>query len=410
MKKTLGIVRRGLTDLFWVALTGAVLFGGYTGFQALKANRSVVEVAPVDRPIGVVDTIAAEAWGAPLPVRAEGFVKPLRSVPLAPLSGGKISYLHPSIIEERGRFSEGEVLVRLDDATERANLLQTEANISGARAQLTLERASLERIQTLFDRGAASAKALDEVKNRFADITARLDGLLAAKAATEVAIQNKVVRAPFDGAILSRTAEVGSVVGAGQAVATGFTDDHLVVDVNLSETEASLIPGLFEGAAAAAELRLTFAGRTYLADGRIKNVAPAFDPRTRTLATTIELADGGTLRAEKSAGSPSGIPPALINSFFRVEIAGLVAPDIYKVPTTAIHAGNVWLLVGDALRIVPATVVHVDGAHSFAEVQSVPSGARFVVSTIVAPVEGMPLRDLSATDRAPLDLAQDTEE
>jgi len=406
MSKALGILRRVLSETFWIALTGAVIFGGYQGFQYLQANRAVVEVAPTERPVSVVETQAAAPWTAPLPIRGEGFVSPLRSVSLSVLSGGMISYLHPAIVEEEGTFEDGEVLARLDDSAERANLRQTEANIAAAEAQVALERSKLARVEALFDRGAATQQALDESLARKTDAEARLDGLLAAKAATEITLENKIVRAPFDGAILSKTSEVGSVIGTGQEIARAFSDTQLVVDVNISEAEAALIPGLFDGGSRHAEVRLQFAGNTYLADGKVKRVDPAIDPRTRTLTVTVELDDGGALRLEEGQDTTAGTPPALVNAFTRVVIDGLTAPDLYQLPSTALHSGEVWLLVDGQLRVASARALHVDGDQAFVEVRDVPDSARFITSTIAAPIDGMALRDLTtgagATDQAAL--------
>ncbi len=398
MQKALGILRRVVSETFWVALTGAVVFGGYQGFQYLKNNRAVVEVAPMERPVSVVETQPAEPWVDPLPIRGEGFVTPLRTVSLSALSGGMVSYLHPAIVEEEGGIAAGEVLARLDDSAERAEMRQIEANIAAAEAQAALERSKLERVQALFDRGATSQQALDEALARRTDAEARLDGFLASKAAIDVAIENKIVRAPFDGAILSKTTEVGSIVGTGQEIAQAFSDNHLVVDVNVSETEAALIPGLFDGGAQHAEVRLAFAGNTYLADGKVSRVAPDIDPRTRTLAVRVELDDNGALRLEQGQTTTAGAPPALVNAFTRVVIDGLIAPDIYRVPSTSLHSGDVWLLVDGQLRIAPARTLHVDGSESFVEVPDVPAGARIIVSSIAAPVDGMTLRDSPSSD------------
>ncbi len=398
MKKTIALLRRVLAETFWVALTGAVVFGGFQGFQYLKSNRAVVDVAPAERPVSVVETRQAEAWGAPLPIRGEGFVSPLRAVSLSALSGGMVSYLHPAITEEKGRFSAGEVLVRLDDSAERANLLQTEANIAAARTQLGLERSRFDRVQALFQRGATSRQALDEAEARFADAEARLDALLAAKAVIEVALDTKVVRAPFDGAILSKSVELGSIVGTGEEIAAAFSDGHMVVDVNLGEREAALIPGLFDGARGHAEVRLDFAGNSYVADARIIRVAPEIDPRTRTLTVTVELDAETGLRLDQGRAVMAGAPPALVNAFAQVVIDGLTGDDIYRVPSTALHAGEVWLLVDGRLQIAPARALHVDGEETFVQLDEMPANARIITSTVAAPVTGMALRDLSSSD------------
>jgi len=410
MTKITRMALRLLRDAFWIAATGAILFAGFTGFQALKSNRSEVTIAPSERPVTVVETRSTEVWTAPLPIRGEGFVEPLRSVTVALASGGVISHLHPSIIAGRGTFSEGDLLVQLNDSSEQANLKQTEASIASARAQFELEQSSLDRARTLFGRGAKTQKDLDNAQARHDDARARLDGFLAAREAILVALENKTARAVFDGAILSKSAEVGSVVGSGQAVAEAFTDQLLLVDVNLSEAEAALIPGLFNGAPAPAQISLDFAGKTYLAEGVVKSTALALDARTRTLSLSVAFADGGMLEAKNGAVPASGPPPILVNTFSQVMIDGLVGSNLFKLPSTALHNGSVYLLVDEILRIVPARPVHVDGEMTFAEIPNLPEGGRLVVSTIIAPVDGMALRDLASVQAAPRAVTQLSQE
>ena len=39
----------------------------------------------------------------------------------------------------------------------------------------------------------------------------------------------------------------------------------------------------------------------------------------------------------------SGAPPALINAFAQVEIFGTTAADTYRIPSTALRSGDIWL-------------------------------------------------------------------
>ncbi len=134
MKKVLGYIGVGLREVFWIAIAGGVIFGGITGFNYLGENRTIVEAAPVVRPVTLVETIDLEAIATPLPIRGEGFVQPFRIANLASQVGGQVIGLHPAITE-RGIFKQGDILVRLDDSAERASLTQTIANIEGTQAR-----------------------------------------------------------------------------------------------------------------------------------------------------------------------------------------------------------------------------------------------------------------------------------
>ena len=401
MKKIIGYLGVGLRELFWIAVAVAVVFGGITGFRYLGENREVIEPTVVERPTTLVETAEFFLINSPLPIRGEGFMQPHRSANLASQVGGQVIELHPAITE-RGAFKQGEVLVRLDDSAERATLTQTQANIDGTRARLDLNQILLERTEKLRSSGSASQASLDQVRSTQQELSASLNSLIAAQNVAEVSLGRKIVAAPFDGAVLSKNLDIGSVVNGGQAIAEIFTEDRMEIDVPVREADAALIPGLFEGASPSATVSVRFAGQSFEWDAEVTRVAPTLDQRTRTLTVTVELIDISGARATGSSILASGAPPALINSFANVVIEGPQPSATYAVPSTALRGGSeLWLLTpsegdGGTLKIVPATLVHVDNETSYVTSASIPEGARLITTGLSTPQEGMKLRDVAA--------------
>ena len=401
MKKIIGYLGVGLRELFWIAVAVAVVFGGITGFRYLGENREVIEPTVVERPTTLVETAEIFLIDSPLPIRGEGFMQPHRSANLASQVGGQVIELHPAITE-RGAFKQGEVLVRLDDSAERATLTQTQANIDGTRARLDLNQILLERTEKLRSSGSASQASLDQVRSTQQESSASLNSLIAAQNVAEVSLGRKIVAAPFDGAVLSKNLDIGSVVNGGQAIAEIFTEDRMEIDVPVREADAALIPGLFEGASPSATVSVRFAGQSFEWDAEVTRVAPTLDQRTRTLTVTVELIDITGARATGSSILASGAPPALINSFANVVIEGPQPDATYAVPSTALRGGSeLWLLTpsegdGGTLKIVPATLVHVDNETSYVTSASIPKNARLITTALSTPQEGMKLRDVAA--------------
>jgi RND family efflux transporter MFP subunit len=151
--------------------------------------------------------------------------------------------LHASITD-LGAFLEGEVLVRLEDSAERAVLSQTQANIDGTRARLDLNRILLVRTEALRERGAVSQAALDQVSSTQEQLSASLKSLIAAQKSAELNLERKIIKAPFDGAVLSKLVEIGTVINVGQAIAEIYTQDRMEIDVSVREADAALIPGI----------------------------------------------------------------------------------------------------------------------------------------------------------------------
>lgn len=396
MRRALGVIARALRELVWIAIAIAIAYGGFQGFKLLGDRRPVVAAAPVERPITLVETTDLRPLAGPLPIRGDGFVRPYRSVALSALSGGRIVELHPTLIDRQGNFAAGDVLVRLDDSAQRASLDQIAASIAATEARRELNRTQLERTRALRESGAASQGALDLLLAQNAELVANLEGFRAALAVGQVALDSAIVRAPFDGAVLTKLADVGSVVAAGQSIGEIYTSGQMDVDIAIREADAALIPGLFDGAQVPAIVSVRFAGRDIVWDARVTRVAPDVDTQTRTLTVTVEIIDMTAARTDDMADLASGTPPALINAFARVVVSGDQPSLTYPMPSTALRGGDaIWVLWDGALAILPARLVHVDDEVSYVRIDALPPGARLILTPLASPVEGMDLRDVA---------------
>ena len=388
-------LRSLLSDAFWLAFTAAILVGGYVGFKTLEALKPEVVAEPPEQQITIVDTRALTPQSAPLPIRGEGFIEPFREVALAAQVSGRIVELHPAL-DTQGTFRKGDVLVRLDDRSARASLAQTRANIAATEARLDLNRTQLTRTEELRTRGVVPQEQLDTLLSNRAELTATLESLRAAAEAAEIGLSETEIRAPFDGRVMEKQAELGAVVSPGLAIATIYTDRNLEITVPIRQSEAALIPGLFEGSAARAVVTTDFAGQTLSWPAEVARVGNELDSRTRTIEVTLRL-------DATAATAGGGAAPALINAFAEAVIEGVVRPGLYAIPSTALQDGNaIWLADNGALRRAPATVVHIDGEESYVALADLPSGATLVVSPLAAPVDGLPVRDSATKQTAEL--------
>lgn len=384
-------------DLFWLVFAVALVAGGVFGFQYLGAIRPDITAQPAERPVTLVDTQIPVRFDGPLPIRGEGFVRPYREVALAAEGSGRITEMHPAL-DSRGSFKAGEVLVRLDDQTARAQLDQIEANVSSTQARLDLNATQLERAETLRARGVIAQDQLDQLETQAEELTASLGALNAQRRSAQVALSRSEIHAPFDGTVMVKAAELGSVVSPGQSIATLFTSDRLEITVPVRQSDAALIPGLFQGNAAAAVVEAEFAGQRYTWQAEVARVDTALDVRTRTLDVTLRLLQQD---ASDVAAPASGLPPALINAFATVTIAGAQPDDVYALPSTAFRSdGEVWLFVVGRLQRHPATRLHVDGEQSFLQMTDLPAGAEVITSVLDVAFNDMPLRKADDTRRA----------
>jgi membrane fusion protein (multidrug efflux system) len=166
------------------------------------------------------------------------------------------------------RVTEGQILARLDDTIERADLAQAEA-------VLTERTQSLERIRALRQTNAVSQAALEETIARVAEAEAAAD-----RARRRLA--DRVITAPFGGVVGLTSYDVGARVSEGEVLARLDDLSEVEVEFSLPETVfAQVRIGQIAVARAAAFPDRSFTGTITAVDSRIDPVGRAF--RTRAV-------------------------------------------------------------------------------------------------------------------------------
>ncbi|MDP1605756.1 MAG: efflux RND transporter periplasmic adaptor subunit [Rhodocyclaceae bacterium] len=198
--------------------------------------------------------------------RYSGEVRARYESQLAFRVGGKMT---ERLVDVGARVKAGQPLARLDPADAQLTAVQAEANRS-------LAAADLKRTQELREKNFVSQAALDAK-----DTAAKAAEAQAQLAKNQAAYTTLVADAA--GVVVAVLAEPGQVVAAGQGVFRVARDGEREVAINLPE---SRLAGMQIGAAATVEL---WAGKSYR--GRLRELAPAADPATRTFATRVSILD-----------------------------------------------------------------------------------------------------------------------
>src|SRR6184192_1148916 len=170
---------------------------------------------------------------------ASGYVVAQRKAAVASKGTGRLVYLG---VVEGDRVRAGQVIARIEDADVKAQLAQAQANLQVSRAELHDAQRSLARERLLADSGASSQASVDAAEARYERVKASI--------AAQVSLENTVIRAPFDGTVLTKNADVGEVVAplAGSAfsksaVVTIADLGSLQVEADVAESNLEAISG-----------------------------------------------------------------------------------------------------------------------------------------------------------------------
>jgi RND family efflux transporter MFP subunit len=183
---------------------------------------------------------------------ASGYVVARREAAVASKITGKMVELN---IEEGDRVKAGQVIARLDDTNIRASLNAARAQFEFAKAGLNETQVNLanaqrdyQRQQSLIKDHYVSQSALDNSRTTMDALTAQLatqrSNIEVAQRNVEVAERNlddTIVRAPFDGVVIAKSAQMGEIVSPLSA-GGGFTRTGIgtIVDMDSLEVEVDV--------------------------------------------------------------------------------------------------------------------------------------------------------------------------
>lgn len=132
---------------------------------------------------------------------------------------GRVEAVH---VEEGAQVKKGDVLVEIDHRL-------AQANFDKAKAKADLAQIELARMQRLAKEGSATPQARENAQAAAATAAAELTQ-------AQVALENTTLRAPFDGVVVQKLAEVGNLLENGQTAVVVADQEHAWIAANIEET------------------------------------------------------------------------------------------------------------------------------------------------------------------------------
>lgn len=256
-------------------------------------------------PVPVQATQVVSAWPSQQfeVLNATGYVVARRQAAVAPKGTGRIEWLG---VSEGDSVKAGDIVARMESIDVGAAYQAAVANTAVARAavissQSEMEDAqrNLDRMQLLFKKKLIPLLNLQDAQSRqsraksgHASALASLEAAKANEAHAKSAVEYNIMRAPFDGVVISRAANVGDVVSslsaaadAKGAVVTIADMSTLEVDAEVSESSLSQIK-----AGQPCEIVLdAYPDRRYR--GEVSVVVPTVNRSSATVTTKVRFLD-----------------------------------------------------------------------------------------------------------------------
>ncbi len=297
----------------------------------------------------VVEVAAAQKAGNAGPtalLNASGYVTPRRRATIAAKITGRVIGVY---FDEGVHVKEGQILAKLDDSDVKRALDSAVADRNSTKAQIADYEVQLKNAELLVHRskelqaaGVQSQEILDNAVTSADSLRAKIALTKEQVAAAESrineaqqAVDNTVIRAPFEGIVVSKDAQVGEMVSPISA-GGGFTRTGIatIVDMNSNEIEVDVNEAYI--ARVVPEQRVTAVLDAYpdwQIPSKVRTVIPTADRQKATVKVRISF-----IKLDPKILPDMGVKVTFLGDEPKKQ-AGAVEP-VATVPTAALRDDN----------------------------------------------------------------------
>ncbi|NBV89599.1 MAG: efflux RND transporter periplasmic adaptor subunit, partial [Betaproteobacteria bacterium] len=182
---------------WWVRLSLVVVVLGAAAFLYSLSQ------GPTVQSTSVVTVFPSQALST---LNASGYVVAQRKAAVSTKAQGRLEWLG---VTEGSRVRQGEVIARLESLELTAQLAQAEAQLGLAQAELDDAVRAEARAKSLLAQAYISQSSFDAALARANKAKAQVRASQAARDVARAALSQTEIRAPFDGVVLTKNANVG---------------------------------------------------------------------------------------------------------------------------------------------------------------------------------------------------------
>ncbi len=344
-------------------------------------------------PALLVSVATAKREPVQFQVRSQGAVTPRTETTLVSEVAGQIVEVSPSFVSG-GFFSKGDLLLRIDPRNYQSAVKRASAGVAQARTQVATENALAGYAFEDWKR----LRGVDASKQQASDLTLRKPQLQEALAELEAReadlekaqedLNRTVIRAPYDGMVREKIADIGQYVNVGNQLARTFAVDRAEVRLPISQQDLQFLDlrGLDEGVRLPVTLRAEIGEQQHVWEGEIVRSEGVFDTTSRVLYVVAQIPDPYGLVTDRTE-------PLRVGTFVTAQIGGTAGGDLFAIPRHALTQGDTIWVVDEQLRIQPRAVDIVRTDETFAFIDAgLENGESYATTPIDQPLPGMQVR------------------
>lgn len=380
-------------DILRYGMPILVIAAGVVGALAMMQSRTQAVQKPTRPPAVLVSVAVAKREPVTFTVHSQGSVSPRTQTTLVSEVSGLIVQVSPEFVSG-GFFVKGDVLVRIDPSNYETALKRAAASVKKAETKVATENAlagyAVKDYQRLRDLNVASkpASALTLRKPQLAEAMAELESADADYQRAVKDLDRTFVRAPYDGMIREKRADIGQFVTTGTPLAVTFATDIAEVRLPLTQNDLKFLtlPSRSNKTALPVTLHAVIGGVKQTWYAQIVRSEGVFDETRRVLHVVAQIEDPYAI------GTP-GREPARMGTFVTAEITGRQAGALFVIPRYSLSRGDTLWIVDENSLIQPRTVHVVRSDKDFVYIDSgIDEGVKYCVTPPPQALPGMQVR------------------
>jgi RND family efflux transporter MFP subunit len=312
--------RRWLRRLIVLTLLIAVVAGGVVAAK-MTGRLDMLEALEPRLEVRVATASVHMGRAADATVVATGYLESRRQAMIGARAPGRIETLN---VEEGSRVKQGQVLAALEHADLDAALAANKAELTRTQAQVAEQQVEIARTKREYERAiklqptrAITETEFDTARFQYEAAVARIESLKAAVTLAEARVreaeqlkENMFVRAPFDGTVISKDAEVGeSILPGGMGESSGRGSVVTIADLESLEVDCDVkedyIGRVVVGRPAEVAVDAV-PNRRY--KGRVRKIIPMGDRARATIKVKVEILDADERLFPEMSGTVYFLP------------------------------------------------------------------------------------------------------
>ncbi len=286
---------------------------------------------PAIEQVEVVDVEALELVDHQIFVDSYGTIEPTTSGNLIAQASGIVTWVAPNF--ESGRpFSRGDALLRIDSRDYEIEVTIARAEVATAQLALNEEVARSEQALKDWKKINPNREATDLVlrKPQLASAQAKLAAAQARLSKAQLNLSRTEVKAPYDGYLIEKLADLGQLISSNTPVASIFASDSLEVRLPVPSNRVRFLQLGDEEDKPQVRLVADFAGEQKVWLAELDRTDSVIDNATRQWFVTAKL-PGSILKEEAYLKA---------GQFVSAQIEGRLLENVFVIPSKLISQNN----------------------------------------------------------------------